>query len=128
MNLILSLLLFHTFLTLAKCECQLHVEMQPFKNIESEDSLIYIYVPIHVIGVAQNSIEILNENGAVLDCLNMKDFKEDNDLTWDLPSFVMMKYINDDEYYIVYVSDESTDLTVENNAYAIIVDAYFNTK
>lgn len=123
-----GILAFCTYLTLAQCTCQLHTNMKPFQNIKTENSLVYIYVPLKIIGMFQNSIEVLNEQGQVLDCLNMEDFIKDVGLTWDNPSFIMMEHIIQDLYLIVFVSDENLNAAVRNSPHALIVDEYFNVK
>lgn len=112
----------------ATTECQFHEDVQPFQTVQTDNSLLYLYIPVRVIGIAQNSIEIFNELGQVLSCFNMKDFKEETNITWENPSFFMIKHIKDDLYAIGYVSDKEPISVAFNNAYYIITDEYFNIK
>lgn len=115
-------------LTLAQRSCQLHYDIESFQSNSHGNSLLYIYIPVEVVQITQNSIEIFNEEGEVLDCLNMKQFRKANDLRWDNPTFIMMKHIVDNLYVIHFVADDNGGSVIRNNAFSLIVDDYFNVK
>lgn len=109
-------------------ECQLYPKFESSQNNNIDKSHLYFYIPIYSIGVTQNSINIFDEDGEILDCLNMKDFKQEIAISSEQPSFVAIKYITENTYVINYVNDDNYISVSLNSGHWYIVDDFFHIK
>lgn len=123
------ILTFNIYLVFGSLTCQLEDQMISSQESQhGQDNDLYFYIPMNAIGTFQNSICIYNGKAEILDCLNMVDFKEQQKLSWNQPSFTTIKHITHNLYAISYVSDEIFFSVYLNNAHWIIIDDFFNIK
>lgn len=125
MRFVFYILIFQVFYGLAKCNISQINSLDFSQQEENFNTDIYLYIPFNSFQIYENSLGIYNENGILLDHLNVKTLKEKLGLQWDQAFLLTIKHVKDNIFvlpliqYSKYVQDGTASV------YYIFIDEYF---
>lgn len=117
----LTLILFSVAIPNNNEQCPLAPNL--FTNKHTEDFSLYFYIPHFQTTFYPNSIDIIDQNGKLVECISTDQFKHDNNLNISIYAFQSIYYINENLYAIGFVEEKTFERLVRNNIQWLFADA-----
>lgn len=89
---------------------------------------LYFYISIYAQTFDTNSIDVINQNGEMVECISINQFKHENNLNTTILAFGSIFYLNEDLYAIAYVEEKTSEVFVGNNFLWLFTDANLNIR
>lgn len=97
-----------------------------FPKNYSDELKLYFYISIYYNNFLPNSIDVLDQNGNLVECISIDKFNHDYDL--NIYAFATIFYLNENLYAISFIKEKISGLLYENNLSWFFLDANLNKR